>query len=55
MIDPRIEEVKIVVFWEAYTCESVPQSSESWEDASGVKCLFYQKEWGWFNPVDVAR
>lgn len=58
MTYPGPQKLKIMVFVQSPTQESVPQSDVSWEEAFGAECFSYhriRRQIKLFNPVDVAR
>lgn len=53
--DHSFQKVKIVIFVEVATWESVLQSSSSWEEAFGVERLTYQKGMRRVRDVDTVN
>lgn len=45
MVDPRFEEVSILVVRKASSWESVPQSSDSWEKTVRMELCFLPMEY----------
>lgn len=49
MVDPKLEQVKILMILEASSWEAVQQSSGYWEEAFRVELTYYQ-----FNTKGIS-